>query len=204
MSKRTRLFYTIPALLTFIAGLTTLVGLLLIPALGPILLRWGMVIGSFALLAGIINLMRVHLFRATKERNVYSLVLVLAMWGVFLIGAMGSLTNAPITLSQIFQYVIVPLEAAFSALLAFVLLIAGGRLFRQKTVWSLLFLASAVFVLISTLPFTFFGPSLSSARVLFEATVVTAGVRGLLLGVAIGTVLISIRLLFGVDQPYRQ
>lgn len=117
---------------------------------------------------------------------------------------MGSLTNTPVTLSQIFQYVIAPLEAAFSALLAFVLLIAGGRLFRQKTVWSLLFMFSAVFILISTLPFTFLGSTLSSARVLFEATVVTAGVRGLLLGVAIGTVLVSIRLLFGVDQPYRQ
>jgi hypothetical protein len=204
MSKRIRLFYTIPALLTFVTGLTTFVGLLLIPSIAPLLLRWGMVIGSFALLAGIINLMRVHLNRATKERNLYSLILVLAMWGVFLIGALDSIANSPITLSQIFQYVIAPLEAAFAALLAFVLLIAGGRLFRQKTVWSLLFMFAAVFTLISTLPFTFLGSTLANARVLFEATVVTAGVRGLLLGVAIGTVLVSIRLLFGVDQPYRQ
>jgi hypothetical protein len=37
-----------------------------------------------------------------------------------------------------------------------------------------------------------------------QNVVVTAGLRGLLIGVALGTLLLSLRLLMGVERPYNK
>jgi hypothetical protein len=37
-----------------------------------------------------------------------------------------------------------------------------------------------------------------------QNVVVTAGIRGLLIGVALGTLLLSLRLLMGVERPYNK
>lgn len=189
-----------PAIFAVPIGLATLVGLLLYPPLSQLFLQWGGILAAFALLMGVVNLMRVHLQRATKERNVFSVALVLSMWIVFLVSALN-----PTTASLIFNTVQVPLEAAVASLLAFVLLAAGFRLLqRQRTGWMLLFWLSALIVLLSSVGLPGVQEWLVPVRQLLDTLVVTAGMRGILLGVALGSFLGALRLLLGIDQPYNK
>lgn len=194
-----------PSIFAIIAGFATLVGLFVLPQLGQILLNWGSLLAAFALLVGIINLMRVHLNRASTERNAYSLILVLSMWAVFFLSLTDwlGLTNGIV--DTIFTYVQVPLEGAFASLVAVLLLTAAFRMLQQqRNGWTALFLLTAVLVLLSTITLSFFGTVFLEIRYWLEALVVTAGMRGILIGVALGSVMIAIRLLLGIDQPYNK
>jgi hypothetical protein len=101
----------------------------------------------------------------------------------------------------IFQWVQAPLEAGVASLLAFVLLFAGFELLRrQRSIGALLFLLTAVLVLLSyaftasrLLPDTVAAIFLQIRRAI-DAVFVTAGMRGILIGVALGTITLSIRL----------
>ena len=187
-----------PAIFAVPVGLAALAGLLFYPPLSQLLLQWGGILAAFALLMGVVNLMRVHLRRATQNRNIYSLTLVLSMWVV-----LGAAVIRPSAVQQIFDTVQAPLEAAVASLLAFVLLAASWRLWqRQRTGWMALFWLSAVFVLLTGVGLPVLAPLLDPIRQLFDILVVAAGVRGILLGVALGSFLVALRLLLGIDQPY--
>jgi uncharacterized membrane-anchored protein YitT (DUF2179 family) len=96
-------------------------------------------------------------------------------------------------------------------LLAFFLLFAGFRLLqRQRNIWSVLFILTAVLILLSNalinsalLPA---GASLvfSQMRNTIQDIFVTAGIRGILIGVALGIVMLSIRMLIGLERPYNK
>ena len=189
-----------PAVFAIPAGLATLVGLLLYPPLSQLLLQWGAVLAAFALLMGIINLIRVHLRRAAQERNVYSFALVLSMIAVWL-----SVAVNPTSLSLIFTYVQAPLETAVASLLAFVLLAASWRLWQQqRTGWMALFWGAALFVFLTGMGLPVLGSLLAPSRQLFDLLIVAAGMRAILLGVALGSFMVALRLLLGIDQPYNK
>jgi hypothetical protein len=101
------------------------------------------------------------------------------------------------------EAVIVPVEASLMAILAVTLVYASIRLLRRRAdMMNVLFLISAVLFLVAVLP-TPIGPVpgngvLATALSLFS----TGGARGLLIGIALGTLLTGLRVLFGVDRPY--
>ena len=93
---------------------------------------------------------------------------------------------------------------AMASLLAFFLLFAGFRLLkRQRTPWAVLFIATTVVLLLASTAL----PSFLSAIIeplgdLINRIFVSAGMRGILIGVALGTVVVVLRLLTGVERPY--
>jgi len=194
---------SVPTLFALIFGLLALAGLLFIPALAQLILGWASLLAVCALLLGLGNLFLVHAKRALKA-NVYSLVLIISMLIVLAVGLadMLELTDGDMA-QQMFELVQKPLETAFSSLLAFFLLFAGFRLFqRRRDGWSFLFLATVILLL---LPVPFAAANLfTSLRNLISGLVVTAGLRGLLIGVALGTITLSLRLLVGSERPYSE
>lgn len=194
---------SVPTLFALIFGLLALAGLLFIPALAQLILGWASFLAVCALLLGLGNLFLVHAKRALKA-NVYSLVLILSLLAVLALGLadMLELTDGDMA-QQLFEQVQKPLETAFSSLLAFFLLFAGFRLFqRRRDGWSFLFLATVILLL---LPVPFAAASLfTSLRNLISGLVVTAGLRGLLIGIALGTITLSLRLLVGSERPYSE
>ncbi|MDT8305759.1 MAG: hypothetical protein RRC07_07465 [Anaerolineae bacterium] len=193
----------IPTIVAVIAGLATLTGLLLLPDVSNLILEWAAFLATVALLLGILNLLSIHL-RRTVTGNMFSLVLVaamLAMFGLALTDAFGFTEDG---VQQLFTLVQVPLEAALASLLAFFLLFAGIRLWQQqRNRWSILFLLTVLLLLISQspLPISVEGV-INPVRSFIYDVIVTAGVRGFLLGVALGTVTLSLRLLAGLERPY--
>jgi hypothetical protein len=193
----------IPTTVAVITGLATLIGLLLMPELGNLLLEWAAFLAAVALVLGILNLLSIHL-RRTAKGNIYSLILVVAMLTIFGLALTDALGFTDGGVNQAFTLVQVPLEAALASLLAFFLLFAGIRLWqRQRSGWSVLFLLTVLLLLISQSPL----PAavervVEPVRSFIYAVVVTAGVRGFLLGVALATIILSLRLLAGLERPY--
>jgi hypothetical protein len=192
-------------------GLLTLVALLFnVGGLSSIILGWVSFLAAIALILGVMNLLLVHLNRVFKEQNLYSGVLVLSILGVFAAAVLDGLTGSD-SVNLLFRWVQAPLEAALASLLAVFLLLAGVQLLkRQRTGWAVLFGLTAVLMLL--------GQALLASRLLpaglrapvnqvvefVQNIVVTAGLRGLLIGVALGTLLLSLRLLMGVERPYNK
>ena len=192
-------------------GLITLVALLFnVSGVSTIVLGWASCLTAIALTLGVVNLVAVHLNRLFKERNLYSGVLVLGMVAVFA-AAILDLLGGSDHVSLLFNWVQAPLEAALASLLAIFLLLAGVQLLkRQRTRWAFLFGLTATVMLL--------GQALLASRLLptalrqpvaqiyefVQTIVVTSGMRGLLIGVALGTLLLSLRLLLGVERPYNK
>lgn len=194
----------IPPLIAISFGLLTLIGLLLIPDLGALVLGWVTFLAATALLLGIINLFLVHLNRA-GQRNIYSLALILSMLAVFALAITDSQGLTTGALAAVFSQIQLPIETALASLLAFFLLFAGMRLIqRQRNVWSFLFLLTAIIFLLSDTPFTALNDIIQPLRRFIETVLVTAGVRGILIGVALGTITISLRVLAGLERPYNK
>ena len=192
-------------------GLLTLVALLFnVGGLSSVILGWVSFLAAIALILGVMNLLLVHLNRVFKEQNLYSGVLVLSILGVFAAAVLDGLTGSD-SVNLLFRWVQAPLEAALASLLAVFLLLTGVQLLkRQRSGWAVLFGLTAVFMLL--------GQGLLTSRLLpaglrapvnqvvefVQNVVVTAGLRGLLIGVALGTFLLSLRLLMGVERPYNK
>lgn len=193
----------IPTIITILFGLITLIGLLAVPAAGDLLLGWATFLAAVALVLGIFNLLAIHL-RRTAGGSGYSLLLVLSMVAVFALAVTDMLGVTENGIDIIFFQVQAPLEAALASLLAFFLLFAGVRLLRQqRNLWSVLFLVAALFFLVSQSAWpAAVTDLLSPVRRIIDVVLVTAGMRGLLLGIALGAITLSVRLLAGLERPY--
>jgi uncharacterized membrane protein HdeD (DUF308 family) len=185
--------------------LLALGGLLFGLEAGNTVITWAAFLGAVALVLGVLNLLAVHL-RRSAQRNPYSMVLVLAMLAVFAMPITDRLGLTMEGAERIFALVQAPMEAALAALLAFFLLFAGVRLLRrERLASSLLFLGGALLVLLASVPLP--GGAAEPVRALHElvaGTFVDAGVRGILIGIALGTLTMALRLLIGRERPYNK
>jgi hypothetical protein len=87
------------------------------------------------------------------------------------------------------------------ALTAVTLVLGGIRLIRtRRDVYSIVFLIVALVTLVSTIP-TVYG-AVFSPVVQFVQAIATGGMRGLLLGAALGIVLTGMRIILGIDRPH--
>jgi hypothetical protein len=195
--------HTLPVALAVAFGLLTLVGLLFASTIGASLMSWASFLAAVALVLGNINLLGVHARRASAG-NPYSLVLVISALAVFVLALTDflGLTEEGVTTSL--SLIQAPLEAAVAVLLAFFLLFAGFRLLRrQRSGWSVLFIVSAVVVMLSKthLP-SLFDNLFGWLDVIISDVIVVAGMRGILIGVALGAVAVALRILTGSERPY--
>ena len=202
----------LPLGIAILFGWLTIMGLLFnLPVVNNLVLGWAAFLVAAALLLGVLNLFVVHLNRLIKGRSGYSLVLLLSMLGVFLIAFLDSRNANSGLLDSYFTWVQAPLEAALASLLAFFLLFAGFQLLkRQRTVWSIIFMITAVLVLVadSILIINLLPAPVNDIffqiQDVIRNIVVVAGMRGLLIGVALGTVTLAVRMLIGLERPYNK
>lgn len=199
----------IPFVIAIATGLLTLIGLLVGTPLVTLILEAASFLAALALLLGIINLFMVHAHRLIAKRSIYSLFLLASMVIVLFLGFTEG--NREIGLAEAFNWVQRPLEAALASLLAFFLVGAILRMARQQSDrWTALFLFTVLLILLTTVltSLRFVPDSISAiavqVRQVIDAVVVTAGMRGLLIGVALGTIMLSLRVLVGLERPYSE
>ena len=133
----------------------------------------------------------------------YSLVLIVSLLLTMVVVAVLGPTSS--WSMWIFNNIQTPVESSLMAILAFVLLFAGVHLLRRRLdLFSIIFLTTAILVVLGTAPFFFTGqlPVLGQIRSLIAQIPATAGARGILLGVSLGILVTGLRILVGSDRPY--
>ena len=186
----------------------------LLSTIGTYFIDCAVIIAAFALFLGLLNVVRVHLRHIRKRTKTwhYSVLLLVSL---FVVLAVGLVTLTPPSqadqsqpsglshpaLQWIFTNVMAPIQATLGALLAFLTLAAAYRLLRLRNAESAVLLVVAVLVLAGQASFGLL-PVLPQLRDWILDVPALAGMRGILLGVALGTVLTGIRLLLGVERPY--
>jgi len=190
------------------AGVLVLLGYFLPGIFGSIqsvLIQWAIILAAFALLLGVINLVLVHWKKVSTKQpgNIYSVVLLLSLvLTVIVVSLSGPTGFWSLWIFNTFQ---VPVEISLLAVLAIVLVYAGARLISRRPKWyTVLFIATALIVLLGSAPLFLLGEftPLSALRAWLSQVPAMAGARGLLLGVALGTIATGLRILMGLERPY--
>ncbi len=207
---------TIAALVVTLA--TYLVPVPAIAALRPYLVRVAVIVAAFAMLLGALNLASVHLNRLFRQRPgwAYSLVLLIVLVAILAIGLVQGLvaltSGQPLVqaytggvMMLVYQYLLIPIQTALAALLPFFLAFAAYRTLRvQRTARTVLgafvFLATAILVLLGQIPLLN-QAWLAAVRDWIVRVPAMAGMRGILLGVALGITATALRVLIGADRP---
>jgi hypothetical protein len=192
---------------TAIAAGILILGGYFFPALAgmqTLLLNWAIILTGVAALVGIFNLISVHAdkVRRGEKGGIYSALLVISLIVTFLFGIF--LRPEHSAMQVVMNGIIIPTEAALMGILTISLLYAAIRLLRRRVdVMSILFLLTAALLLLgsATLPFGDIPVVGTVARWVTQVWVL-GGVRGILIGVALGALTTGLRVLFGADRPY--
>lgn len=171
--------------------------------ISALLVSWLAIVAAFALFLGFVNVISVHLHRIRSQKPgiIYSVVLLTSLIGTLLVGFYaGPDSNGS---RFIFNYILQPLEATFFSLLAIFIVTAAYRAFRIRDVETFFFVFFAVIVLLGQVPL---GIYLWSDIPVIKDWILNvptlAGMRGILLGVALGTIATGVRVFMGADRPY--
>lgn len=168
-------------------------------AIGAALSEGVAILAAFALLLGVLNLLAVHVQRLKSRRQDRGLTLALLLSLLITLGV-GVAQPSGAALAWILDYAYLPLQSTMTALLAFFIVTAAYRTFRLRNLDAGILLATSLVLLLAQLPLG--APYLRPLRDWLLSVPVTAGVRGLLLGVALGTMATSLRVLLAIDRPY--
>jgi hypothetical protein len=173
-----------------------------INALGSFFVESVVIVVAFTMLLGLINVLVVHFRRIWKREDgwYYSIALVGIALVVVIAGLPGANTRV---VTWIFDNVQFPLQAATFSLLAFFVATAAYRGLRLRSWESVAFVVTAVVVLIGQVPAgRYMSDLLPQIKDWILNVPSTAGMRGIIIGVALGTIATGVRVLMGFDRPY--
>jgi hypothetical protein len=167
-------------------------------------LNGAIILTGVAALAGIFNLISVHTdkVRHAEKGGVYSALLVISLVVTFLLGMV--LRPEHIAMKTMMNGIIIPVESALMGILTVSLLYAAIRLLRHRMdLMSIIFLLTAAIILFGSATLPFGGiPLLGTAARWVTQVLALGGMRGILIGVALGALATGLRVLFGADRPY--
>jgi len=180
---------------------------------------WFRIIGGFALFLGAYSLLHMHVTRIRRKMPGwgYSVFVFLGAAGMILVGLWnggeGPLAPEPQDRMTAFEwgyeYIQVPCSATIFSILAFFMASAAFRTFRARNLGAALLLTAAIIVMFGRVPIsetvgTWFGcPQFFSKAtdVLMEYPNLAAQ-RGVMLGISLGVISQSVRILFGIERSY--
>lgn len=218
---------SIPLMITFITGMVLILGYFV--TRGPLHLMYESfsdyfaIITVFAFILGGGSLVKLHLRRIANRSQdwTYSIVtlagfVVTLIIGLFKMGNptgwAGEVLQSGSWLQFIFDGVFTPLAATMFALLAFFVASASYRAFRARTREATILLVAASIILLGRTPIGGFltnwlPESLSFLELPNLANWImawpnTAGQRAIMIGIALGVVATSIRIIFGIERNY--
>jgi hypothetical protein len=170
-------------------------------------MRWAILLSATALLLGILNLLAAHMHKVTQQETgwPYSALLIIILLGTLVLGLLFGPDNRVVL--SLFEYIQLPVEATLMALLAVSLAVAGVRMVaRRRDVYSLIFILTALLVLLGTAPWPFGGGGMTAyfgwLRNWLAQVWAAGAARGIVLGIALGAVATGLRVLLGADRPY--
>ncbi len=195
-------------------------------------LNWYAIISGFTFLLGLDSLTRHHLLKIIRREKgyFYSLLLVLSLFGTLFLGIYSWIKfSSPFALQApfmwLYKYMIIPLQATMFATLAFFIFSAAYRAFRVRNLAATLLLIAACLVMLGNVPLggsiwrsisqflhlIFPGTDLAALyRIELFAMVKdwlmaipqAAAGRGIGIGLALGGIAMSLRIILGIERTY--
>ena len=176
-------------------------------------ISWVLIIGPFALVLATVTLIQTHTTRIRRrtEHWQYSLVVFAGLLIMVLIGVPWGPQN-PI-FEWLYNNVQLPMDATMFSLLAFFIASAAYRAFRARTFEASLLLLTAVVVMMGNVPMGDFiwnsimswspwADKVSEARQWILDNPNLSARRGIILGVSLGVISQSIRIILGIERSY--
>lgn len=171
--------------------------------------KWLQIIGGFALILGVTSLFQLHAAKIRRREPGwgYSLVLYAGIIGTVLVGlwsggketADGVLTS----FGWVYAYTLVPLQGTMFAILAFFIASAAYRSFRARSREAGVLLVAAMIVMMGRVPLGEYILPVSGDLSGWILNVLNAAVRrAILIGVSLGAVALSFKIIFGVERSY--
>lgn len=167
-------------------------------------IRWSIVIGAFFLILGIQSISSLHINKIKRQRSGwgYSVVTLSAMVTVGAIGLFGGVQEGSLFMS-IYRGMMVPLQATMFSLLAFFMASAAFRAFKAKTVLAAVLLITAIVVMFGRVPIgAKVFPKLPEIVEWILMYPNMAGQRGILLGVGLGMMATSLKIMLGIERGW--
>ena len=181
------------------------------------------VIAVFAFILGGGNLLRVHLDKVYQKRRdwKYSVVTVAGFFLMLLAGLLkigvpegwsGNFQGTGSLFKYLYDCTFQPLQSTMFSLLAFFVASASYRAFRAKTIEASILLVAAFVILVRPTPLgyylTFWLPdplkflTISNLSTWILAVPNMVGQRAIMIGIALGIVSTSLRLILGIERGY--
>ena len=162
-----------------------------------------LVMSAIAVGIGIISLTRIHVRRIVGKRphSLESAIMLITLAIFILVGAV--LGSGDPSYIYMFQNIIVPLDSAMFSLAGFFMASAAYRAFRVRSREAMILLVAAVIVMLGQAPI---GEAFWSGFPILSQWILdvpnTGGVRALIMGIAIGMLSLTIRMLMGHEKGY--
>ena len=171
--------------------------------------KWLQIIGGFALVLGVSSLFHQHAAKIRRQEAGwgYSLVLYGGMLVTIAAGAVAwgkeSLDGTMTGFGWVYSFMMVPLQGTMFAILAFFIASAAYRSFRARSREAAVLLVAAVIVMMGRVPLGEYLLPLSGDVSQWILNVLNASVRrAILIGVSLGTIALSFKIIFGVERSY--
>ena len=197
---------TLPTVIAISAGLLVLLGTFfpdtVLYQARHLLIQWAILISVFAFIIAFLHFSRVHLSHLSRMRadTLSSLAVMTTALIAFLLvmlpgqGPTGEWTQI------LLNTIMIPGESALLALTAVTLLLAVMRMMRQRRSFgALLFIIIIIVILVGTVPYS---SVLGEIVAWIQRVPAMAGMRGLLIGVAIGITMTGLRVISGASRPH--
>jgi hypothetical protein len=173
-------------------------------SLQQILNTWYMVVAAFAMILGVGNLVKIHTAKIRKRSSGfgYSFVLLAGLGAMAAFGITRGIEPGTV-FYWMWWNMHVPMSSTMFSLLAFFVASASYRAFRARNIEAALLLIAGILVMIGRVPI---GDMIWSRFPDIADWIMNipnaAGQRAILIGIALGVVSTSLRLLLGIERTY--
>lgn len=172
--------------------------------------KWMQIISGFAMVLGLASLFQVHTVKIKRQVPGwgYSVILFLAMLVTVAVGLFWSkgettANGVQTAFGWIYSYTMVPLQATMFSILAFFIASAAYRAFRARSREAALLLTAAVVVMMGRVPLGQFLLPWTWDVTQWLLNVVNSAVRrAILIGVSMGAVALSLKIILGYERSY--
>lgn len=169
--------------------------------LAQVLLRVAVITLAFGILIGVINLVLTNARRIARGQTVTARLSSIVVIVSFVAGLVVPVLNAEWG-NILLEDVQTTIESSLAGLLFFALVYGAFRILRHKVTWTgILFVLTIEVVLLGALPISAFALIQGFTDWLMTVPV-NAGARGILLGIALATLVTGLRVLTGQDRSY--
>ncbi len=197
----------IPALITLATGLLLPLSTMLsfgrkldLPGITD---KWHLLIVAGTFMIGSIGLTRMHIGNIIERKKdwIYSAVLLIALWGYFILGLFDTATGE--TYNAIYNAAVIPMQSTIAALMAIYVVSAAYRAFRIRNIESGILLVAAVLVMVGQVSI---GEAISTKIPDLSTWIMhipnSAVMRGLQIGIRLATIAVAFRVIFGLESAH--